>query len=239
MRAFILAPRYNTNGKKDATGAFQPEAYGFAKHHGLPRSSVFLFDNKASLHSRRKQVARAIKAAGVFDTLAVFCHGSKDHIQAGFTLKTMPELVGLLREAQCSRVILYCCDTGRDLDSDRIDDVQDTVGGDGGFADTLRDAIAGNVTGTGQEIGGSVIFAHATLGHTSRLPLVRVFVTNDKIYPPLGTQQYKGGQWLIEPNKPEFPLWRQALSKTSLRWRFPFLTQNQILAELVSQSPDK
>ena len=34
-RILVLAPKHNTGTKKDATGAFQPEAATFAKRNGV------------------------------------------------------------------------------------------------------------------------------------------------------------------------------------------------------------
>ena len=36
-RILVLAPLRNSGGKKDATGAFQPEAAAFANREGLTR----------------------------------------------------------------------------------------------------------------------------------------------------------------------------------------------------------
>lgn len=178
MKALALAPQFDSPGKHDATGAFRPEAKRFCDFHRLPSDSFKMFDNRLTMPRRRAQVAEIIRKAGQFDALAYFGHGQKHSVQMGFQLVdldvrnaraedgSVPELANLLCNAGCKTVVLYACDTGRDLDLDRNDDSADW-GGDGGFADRLRDLMSAR--------GPCVVYAHTSAGHTTHNPLLRCF----------------------------------------------------------------
>ncbi|MBK7153843.1 MAG: hypothetical protein IPH72_19025 [Sandaracinaceae bacterium] len=88
------------------------------------------------------------------------------------------------------RVERYACDAARDDDADRRDDVTQSAGGDGGFADQLRDALAAHgLTGH--------VDAHAKPGHTTKNPHLRRF--------HMDGGPGVGGEWLVEPGT---ALWR-------------------------------
>lgn len=185
----ILAPAHNTAGKKDAIGAFLPEAERFRRYHGLARTDVHVFDNSRPLPERRAEVLRAIQDHGRFSVLAHFGHGHKNGIQAGFTIASLGPLAASLGAAGCQTVLLYSCDTARDLDGSRDDDAAADVGGDGGFADQLRDTLSLYVDCT--------VYAHVTAGHTTQNPYMRVFRS------PAGA----GGEWVVKPRSDGWRGW--------------------------------
>jgi hypothetical protein len=218
MAALVFAPAYNTIGKSDATGAFHPEAKAFVRLHSLD-GSLTLFDNHAKLAVRRKHAVERIsqERLGSVSLVAYFGHGLKDGIQLGFKMahvRALAEALARVSEPELT-VALYACDTGKDDDEDKLDDLKPGPGGDGGFADALR----GHLFLMGVK---ATVYAHAATGHTTRLPFVRVFEPGE-----LG-----GGSWLIEPGSKLWRPWVYALRNTSLRLRFPLMTREEIEAEL-------
>ncbi|HEY6021442.1 MAG TPA: hypothetical protein VIY48_16505, partial [Candidatus Paceibacterota bacterium] len=126
----------------DFTGAFRPEAEAFIHCHA-PKGSVVTwvkFDPSKPYRARRKQVLAALDAAGPLDSVVFMGHGWRNGIQSGFLVPNIPELAARLVAHGTKVVVLYSCDTARDPDDDRHDDMTDPVGGDMGFADRLRDA---------------------------------------------------------------------------------------------------
>ncbi len=219
MKALVIAPQHNTPGKRDATGAFLPEARGFCVAHGLPSAQVRLFNNMMPMAARATQVLEWIKQEqpDSIDTVALFGHGWKDGIQLGFRIDNVRRLAQALADV-CTlspRIILYCCDTARDGDDARADDLLPAPGGEGGFADGLRDAL-------GHCGIGATIYAHSTAGHTSTNPYVRRF----------DADAMGGGHYLIRPYSELWAPWARALQTTSLRFRFAFMAQAGIEQEL-------
>jgi hypothetical protein len=214
-----FAPKFNSRDKRDATGAFIPEAQAFCRRH---RSSPpELFDNGVPMSERLAFVRSHIEAfpAGYLETLALFCHGWKDGLQIGVRKEQVPQLADSLRAvaAPWLRVVLYCCDAGRDADDERVDDTKPGPGGEGGLADVLRNALRQvGITGT--------IYAHTTAGHTTRNPWVRRFEPDE-----IG-----GGRYIIEPHSALWRPWCRAL-RGDLRFRYPFMTTEQIERELVGE----
>lgn len=217
MNALVFCPQYDSPGKKDATGAFIPEALAFCDLHKC--AAPVRFNNMLSMAQRRTVALARIVAAkpGTIDTLAVFSHGYKGGIQLGFTVADVDHLATALAVA-CAKsltVALYCCDTARDADADAQDDIMPGPGGEGGFADALRNAL--------RKVGVSVtIYGHASLGHCTRNPNVRVFRSGE----------VGGGAWLVEPGSPHWCEWRKALQDGTLRYRFPFMTVEAVETEL-------
>lgn len=202
--------------KSDATGAFIPEARRFALVHAAP--PPVLFDNTLSMARRLRQVLDVIDACETpVSTLALFCHGWKDGLQVGVRNESAWRLAAALRRVADPaglRVLLFCCHAARDDDDDELDDLEPGPGGDGGFADMLRDAL--RVQGVA-----ATIYAHAARGHTTHCPYVRRFDPGEMA----------GGHWVIEPTSALFPAWKRAL-RGELRFRFPFMSQLEIEAEL-------
>lgn len=205
-----LAPRSNVEGKRDATGAFQPEAKAWAAYVG--DAEVILFDNARPKARRKSETLGAIRGAKNLSHLALFCHGWPSGIQTGIALRDLPEFAEAVERASPSidlRVTLYCCSTGAG-----------GIGGDGGFADELRDALCR------RGVTRCVVDAHTTPGHTTTNPHVRRFVGT-------GTEHGgAGGSWIVSPGSALWPRWRSLLRTTDLRLAFPGLTIEQIHARL-------
>ncbi len=217
MRVLAFAPMHNTGTKKDATGAFQPEARAFLRYHGQTAAEVVLIDNQTSPMRMRLAVYAALRAraAGV-QGIAFFCHGFRSGIQFGFRSPDLGAMLSAIpAPAPDLRVTLYACDAARDADRDRDDDRSDTVGGDGGFADTLRDRLSVIAPRC-------VVDAHTTAAHTTRNPDVRRFEG------PAGA----GGRYLIARGDPLWPRWREAL-RGPMRFAFPFMPRAEIVAALL------
>lgn len=213
-----IAPLRNTVGKRDAD-EFLREARAFNDSRGWTRG-VHLFDNNADMATRRLAVLEPLRTYRDLHTFAMFCHGWHHGIQAGFRNHNIPELAHELKAvaAKDLTVVLYCCSTGADGDGDQQDERIPGVGGDGGFADRLRDALC--------ELGvRATVFAHSTPGHTTRNPWVRMFSPDERF----------GGRFLVERESPLWPAWLRSLHGGNMRFRFPYLTQEQLHAELATK----
>lgn len=219
-RCLVFAPQHNTKGRKDATGAFIPEAKRFMKRHGIPPHMFHLIDNSRSKAWMRAKVLEIIdRSAGEgLRGVAFFCHGHRLGIQFGFHRKTVDDLAYSISNAchRDVRVPLYACDTGRDADRQRKDDLE-AFGGDGGFADLLRDALC--------EYGAEdcMVWAHTTLGHTDKNSHTRLF-------PGLGSPMGDTGGFYVIHFKKRKPWrkWQWLLRKTDLRFDFPFMEIGEI-----------
>lgn len=215
MNALIFVPWQDTPGVNPESGfpyrdakEFQREAHNFALVHDIPAERVVLFDNAKLRAVRRFVVLDHLQRHQGLDCVAFFCHGWRDGIQAGFGTKDVPQLARALHEACVpgASLPLYCCSTARG-----------GAGGDGGFADTLRDALSGLLPG-------AKIDAHTTPGHTTRNPHVRRFV--------VGAKAETGGEWLVDPAEgARFQKWRRVLQGDA-RFQFPFMTTEAIRAAL-------
>lgn len=205
-----FAPASNTEGKKDATGAFHPEARAWAQFVG--EAEVVRFDNTRGKVAQRSAVLSAICDAKNLSHLAFFCHGWTNGIQPGITtsdLNAVAAAVELASPLVDLVVTLYCCSTGGG-----------GIGGDGGFADEFRDALCR------RGVTRCVIDAHVTPGHTTQNPHVRRFTGAGTEYGGAG------GQWIVSPGSRLWPRWRGSLQRTDLRFEFPTLSIEQIHARL-------
>lgn len=229
QNALCVVPRFNTPGVnpktsypwKDATGAFQPECELFIKSHGghIP---VYEFDNLKPMEDRFRDLCTALGAVGNhLDTLIFFCHGWSTGIQAGVTTSNLSKFVKVCQTALAKEVmiLLYCCSTGAD-NLKATTDRDKGPGGDGGFADLLRDQLsnAGHLP---------IAYAHTVAGHTTKNEYVRVFTP--------GAQ--KGGDWVVEPGSGLWGQWKKALIDTPkgrmpVRFGFPFWSAEQLEVEL-------
>jgi hypothetical protein len=220
--AFV--PKYNSEGKKDATGAFHPEAAAF-KALARPGGAIYQFDNNKPMAARRKEILRVLE--GCTDdyvrmptTVAFFCHGWADGIQAGFTRKTVGELaraISLATGGDNGTVPLFCCSTG----DDEQDDPLESAGfGDNSFADKLRDALCAE----GETY--CRVMAHSKPAHTTMNPKALFF---EGMGVPDGGV---GGYAPVGPKSPNWAAWKRALQKTDLRFRFSYMTPAEIHAEL-------
>jgi hypothetical protein len=225
VKALCFAPLHNTPGINKRTGRpwadageFMREARAFCEAHGF-KPDVAVFDNQKDMIGRRGEVFARLRAveAGTLDVFALFCHGYPSGVQAGFRI---PNVIGLARELKRAAsadglcVPLYCCSTASDTIA-ATNDKAKGPGGDGGFADRLRDALAENGVR-------ATVFAHITAGHTTRNPFTRVFLPDER----------KGGQWVVEPGSQLWPAWQRKLHGSDLRLRFPLMAREQLEAEL-------
>lgn len=215
-----LTPRSNTPGKHDVTGAFAPEALEFARLHGGGAAHVKSFPNTAEMSVRRGVCDLAIATAKP-SVLAFFCHGWRDGIQAGYRNKSCEALAALIAVTGVRELViaLYCCSTGDDGDADPTNQRTPGPGGEGGFADVLRDRCLDRGIR-------ARVFAHATAGHTTENPFARSFGPDDAP----GT----GGRWLVEPGGVHWQAWKQALRDptSTLRYRAPLMAPAEVIAEL-------
>ncbi|MCH6551211.1 MAG: hypothetical protein IH804_04260 [Planctomycetes bacterium] len=217
MLAF--APMHNSHGKRDATGAFIPEATRFIMAAAVG-SRLVLFDNSKPFAARRREVLREIPKHKDLDAVAFFCHGSMKSIQAGFGMRSARLLAyALSLESRSDFLVvpLYCCSTGDDPDDDPITAAGT---GEGSFADKLRDELCGN------DIKYTRVMGHTTVAHTTKNPHVVFF---DGMGTPEGVE---GGYAPVKPGTKSWGPWRRGLRSGDLRYRFPFMTPGEIHAEL-------
>jgi len=221
-----FAPAFNTRGRSDTTGAFQPEAKAFLKFHGVT-GGLFLIDNHRTDFEMREQV-RGVLTPEVFDQggkyIAIFCHGLSRQIQFGFDTRNVDQLAEAIGRASrgwpSPVVVLYCCSTARGW-RDKMGYLPEPVGGDGGFADALRDALCRAGMTTCQ------VDAHTTAGHTTRNPYVRRFEGKGS---PVGGV---GGYFLVAPGSKLWKPWVKALRDTNLRYEFPFMQVSELHERLM------
>lgn len=221
-----LHPDHDSPGKKDATGAFKPEARAFDRLHtaaGVPVTTVPI-DNRRGKGAMRQEALDAIRCHGSPNPLrcvAFFCHGLRKSIQFGIGYEEAPELAAAIVKHGTPdvRVVLYSCDVARDADREQEDDLQPGPGGEGGFADLLADAIrVQNPEWSGWVDG------HTIAGHTTKNRYVRRF---------RGTRD--GGAWIVEPGSSLWKRWGDAVRgrvPSDLRLRFPLMSEDAIRSEL-------
>jgi hypothetical protein len=202
-------------------------AEAFSRFMGAdPDTTIKRFAARAAVSARRLTCTGHIRAFGQpIRTLAFFCHGFKGGIQAGFQSGHVQLLAQLLARYATidAYVLLYACDAARDADAHTADDTQEGPGGDGGFADLLRDAC--------EDLGRRVtVMAHATRGHCAWNPYARRFRPDTGRY---------GGDWYVAPGSPVWLRWARALRdpQSSLRWRFPRMEPAEIERELLGPPP--
>lgn len=220
MRALVLHPIHPSPSKPGDAGEFKREALRFASQFPASGGRIVPFNNQLGKGARRREVERAIASGGPWDVIALFSHGLKLSVQTGHGVEQVGQLADVIAGRGAPRVLveLYACDAARDGDANRRDDVTEAVGGDGGFADQLRDALAERgVLGH--------VDAHAKPGHTTRNPHLRRF--------HMDGGPGVGGEWLVEPGTPLWRPWISAL-KGDLRHRFGLMTREEIERELTS-----
>lgn len=225
LQVLVFAPLHNTHDDNDVGGAFLPEAHHFCEVNGF-EDIVHQFDNTQPMPERMKQVCGWIAdvkdvPALPAEVVAFFCHGWEDGIQAGFHRSTVKALVSALKTA-CTVdpiIVLYACSTG---DGAPVDPANHGLaanaaapGGEGGFADALRDeCLAQGLLAT--------VFAHTVRGHCTENPMLRVF----------GPDTTFGGEWVVAPHTLQWHAWVHALAHTDLRLRFWKLSADELQAEL-------
>jgi len=226
--ALCFIPEFNSEGKKDVTGAFEPEAHKFASLCG-PGSKVITINNRLGFNLRKKAVLKAIDAeieehgSGHYTTVAFFCHGWGNGIQLGFKSGSVATLADAIVRVTNNKgdvtVPLYCCSTGKDPEDDPITAVGT---GDESFADKLRDALC--------EAGASEcrVVGHTTVAHTTSNPMV-LFMDG------MGTDGGVGGYPPVAPKSKNWSQWKRSLrdrANNTLRLRMPFMSPSEIHEEL-------
>ncbi|MBN1655383.1 MAG: hypothetical protein JXA30_16575 [Deltaproteobacteria bacterium] len=162
------------------------------------------------MSGRRKHLFEKLEALqneGVnFDDVAFFMHGWAEGIQCGVQLSDVSKLVeklipmistGTAPEATL-HVLLYCCKTGDVPGSPDEDEKKLGPGGDGGFADRVRDEFCKAARPWIR------VYAHTTSGHTTRNPFVRTFEGQGSLVGAVD------GNWMVRPPKKgrKSPLWK-------------------------------
>lgn len=168
--------------------------------------------------------------------VAFFCHGWASGLQAAPALAlAQPIAKAIASQATTDvSVALYACSTAGDGKRATNDETSksDAPGGDGGFADRLRDELcaAGAVD--------CVVDAHSVAGHTTRNAFVRRFAGHGSRLGGIG------GLWLVTPSSVRWRAWQRALKAAhglalhsepvTLRWRFPLMSALEIHEELAA-----
>ena len=102
----------NSPGKRDATGAFMPEAQAWCKeNHGI----LHPLDPDIGMNTMRNYVLKVIELAVPAPIYAFFCHGWATGMQLGFKGSADAALLGkaLAKANPDCAVIFYCCSTGQ------------------------------------------------------------------------------------------------------------------------------
>lgn len=206
LKTLAIHASKNTGTKKDASGAFVPEAVRHAKLYGGRRVP---FDNLLGLARRRASVHAILAEHHDLDHVAVFGHGLRGSLQTGHTIAQVGELADAIAQASREHVTVFlaACSTASQLSVER-----------GGFADALADALAAR----GKR---GWVDAHTTAGHTTKNPYVQRFHIGRPV-------ELLAGVWIVPPGSELWATWRRLLSTTDLRLRFSAMLHEDILAEL-------
>lgn len=240
MNVIAFAPAHASKSRPGDAREFQREAREWLEYYdAADPPSLVVFDNSLSPQRRGEWIERALEAnkpEDGFEAIAFFCHGLRDLLQTGHAkdtkrrpayrrVESFAETLARV-SSNAPSIALYACDAARDDDSDSKDDTEGGPGGDGGFADELRDAML-----RVRSFFGGWIDAHATPGHTTLNPFVRRF---DLVALPHERVTGRvGGDWIVDPDDRErWRSWRRALGTTkikgAMRLAFPTLTRSEI-----------
>lgn len=229
----VVAPRYNTPGKSDATGAFHVGAGLFIAYHFgqqvMPPTAMLMryIDNRMAYTVRGTQLCLMLEEK-LPRVVALFCHGWAHGIQLGISSKPEPaaktifaRFVAALAKYPNPVVILYACSTGDHKSAEQGEGAPGA--GDESFADLLRDALC--------KAGATHcrVVAHTTAGHSYYNPDVRIFDGN------ASESGGKGGVTLWDSQHLELRgVFRRLLElapsdpRYGLPWRFPFMGPEEI-----------
>lgn len=222
MRHLVFTPDRNSDGRSDFSGAFLPESQRYAAFWRTQGDTVDVYriDVSARSSARVEQVVARLDPATPIDRLVFLCHGWRDGVQFGLKSDTDDRRARLAAFAEKLvaastdnlAVTLYCCSTGASTDD---------PSGEGGFADALRDAL---VAAGRPRVR---VFAHSRSGHTTRTAAIRFFdggmVTGGVDPVPRGTPEYRRLDARFDDRA------------DTLRFRAPYLTPDELLAELRAQ----
>lgn len=228
MSMLVFYSNKNTHGRVDATGAFIPEAERFRDFYGVPDEDFIGIDctKDNPQHRRRARVFSELAKRDNLGLLAFFGHGWPKGIQFGIKRRHIQEMVAHMNPNDNIVVALYACLAAEN-------DVRDTniaqvgPGTDGGFADTLRDALVRD-----KGVTSGWVDAHKTAGHTTWNPNVVRFLCSDVEDPEEGGE---GGSYIVAPRSQFWKPWVRSL-KDSPRMRYWFTTQDEIDIKLRLQN---
>jgi hypothetical protein len=212
----VLHNTKNTGIRRDAVGAFIPEARAFEAFYAPQGPTRRIgFDNLAPTATRAREVEHAIQGSSAVHQvrlIAILCHGWRTRLDTGHGLGMVSRLALAIRSVSVDdvRVSLMACSTGASP-TKRTDEQ-----GEGSFAARLRDELAA----LGHR--GGWVDAHSTAGHTTRNPWARRFVVAPKL---------EGGEWIVEPRTSLWAKWRDAL-RGPLRFAYANQTLEQIRSAL-------
>lgn len=216
MNVLVLRPDRGSRSKpRDYATVFRPESEGFAEvaaKRGLSVEVVEV-DLGAPLVRRAEQfldaVDGAVKGVHTLTHVAWFGHGLPRSLpQVGVSPDEFAAHLASPKRPSPT-VALYSC-----LNADG------GVGGDGGYADLLRDALCRSGSAWCRVVG------HALKGHAGWNPTLREFLG-------LGSESGGvGGTWVVAPKTRLWPAFVRLMKETDLRWRVPFMTAAEVHAEL-------
>lgn len=219
-------PKHNTHGRVDAE-EFERWAKRYVAAHG---GTTHAFDNHQTMHLRAREVLGVLDehVGSRFVSVAFFCHGWARGVQAGFDLRRASgvhpnELARALARRSGAGVIvpLYACTTADEAKGPKHTDPRDVPGGDGGFADMLRDACAANGLTRVR------VDAHDRLGRACQNPYVRRFEGDGTTSPQFG------GDWIVAPTDVHWEAWKRRLDDDpDFAVTFPFLDDRTIFSRL-------
>lgn len=210
MTVLALTPDRNVR-LSDYSGAFKLEAMKFCTLYGGRRVEVPL---DRPQRFQKETVLGAIESfpVGELECVAFFCHGFQKKLQFAFTNGNAGELAGALAARGCSRVALYACSTGSGPGP----------GGDGGFADVLRDKMC--MAG----LKDCRVLGHRVSGHTT---------TNRKkrFFDGMGSETGgAGGYDVVTESSVLWSSWSKRIrdTKDPFRFRIMWMSVAEIHAEL-------
>lgn len=229
MSVLVIYSSKDEPGKKDATGAFIPEAFKFASLHGVPKNDMCGVEcPRVKKQHRAEKVLEFLYSSIArrddreVDLIAWFCHGWSTGIQVGFGKDNIEEelIEGFKGASPELKHVFYACSTASTSKESRS---LNAPGTNGGFADTLRDYMVKNGFKEGW------IDAHLTPGHTTQNPnLFRFYVDNAFD----DTWDLNGGDWIISPKTPLWLRWKHMIRHTDFRYYFPMRTQTSIINDV-------
>jgi hypothetical protein len=211
MNGFIFASGVNQPGyPNDAMGAFRPGAEAFKKIFAIPQP-IYYFDWQDPAATKRGKILNKIRTVACddsdgLDVVAYFGHGvQKGLSSADFYRDNASDLASAIASVSKwnVRVVLYACSAGALQES---------------FASALASAL--NSTD-------AAVFGHTSAKHAFANPDATAFTGSV-------------GRWVVAPGSPNWSAWEKAIAagnsldptKKSLWARFPFMSENEIRAEL-------
>jgi hypothetical protein len=191
---------------------FTREEQAFASFWSVAKSWRHAFVDKTSKARRAASVLAFLESMGEakpgwYDSVAVFCHGLRQSSQLGFETSSIDPFAQSLKKCLkadgCAS--LYSGSNAKGVE----------VGEQAGHESRCFAARLHHLTGRD-------VYAHTTAGHTTRNPYV-VRLSGDR------------AEFLIKPGSPLWSTWRRELwvleqktNRDSLRFLFPFLSQEQL-----------